>query len=103
MSIPKKIHYVWVGSAPIPAEDQKHIKAWQKLNPDYEVKCWSEKDINLKKYPLVAKAVAEKRWALAADIIRMYAIYSEGGFYFDTDVELFKPLDELLKYDGFAN
>ena len=103
MSIPKKIHYVWVGTAPIPEQDQKFIAQWQKLHPDYEIKRWTEQDIDLEKYPLVKKAIDEKRWALAADIIRMYAVYSEGGFYFDTDVELLKPLDDLLKYDGFAS
>lgn len=103
MAIPKKIHYVWVGSAPIPKKDQKFIDGWKKLNPDYEIKCWTEKDIDLEKYPLVAKALREKRWALAADIIRMYAIYEEGGFYFDTDVELLKPLDDWLKYDGIGS
>ncbi|MBR6168516.1 hypothetical protein IKQ74_01050 [Candidatus Saccharibacteria bacterium] len=103
MAIPKKIHYVWVGTAPIPEQDQKFIKHWQELNPDFKIKRWTEKDIDTKKYPLVAKAISEKRWALASDIIRMYAIYTEGGFYFDTDVELLKPLDDLLKYDGFAS
>ncbi len=103
MSIPKKIHYVWVGTAPIPEQDQKHIKQWQALNPDFKVKRWTEKDIDLKKYPLVKKAIDEKRWALASDIIRMYVMYNEGGFYFDTDVELLKPLDKYLKYDGIAN
>ena len=103
MAIPKKIHYVWVGTAPIPEQDKKYIKQWRKMHPDYEIKCWSEKDIDLEKYPLVKKAIDEKRWALASDIIRMYVIYNEGGFYFDTDVELLKPLDDLLKYDGFAS
>ena len=103
MGIPKIIHYVWVGDAPIPEQDQKYIDGWRKLNPDYEIKCWTENDINQSKYPLVAKAIKEKRWALAADIIRMYAIYTDGGFYFDTDVELLKPLDDLLQYDGVAS
>ena len=102
MAIPKKIHYVWLGDKPLPAKDAEFIKGWQKLNPDFEIRHWTEKDIDLKKYPLVAKALKEKRWALAADIIRMYAVYSEGGFYFDTDIELLKPLDSLLKYDGFG-
>ena len=102
MPIPKIIHYVWVGTAPIPEQDQKYIDGWRKLNPDFKIKRWSEKDIDLKKYPLVKKALDEKRWALAADIIRMYAIYTEGGFYFDTDVELRKPLDDLTKYKGVA-
>ena len=102
MAIPKIIHYVWCGTKPIPAADQKYIDGWQKLNPDFTIKRWSEKDIDLKKYPLVKKALDEKRWALAADIIRMYAVYTEGGFYFDTDVELLKPLDELTQYDAVA-
>jgi hypothetical protein len=102
VAIPKIIHYVWCGTAPIPEQDQKYIEGWQKLNPDFVIKRWSEKDIDLKKYPLVKKALDEKRWALAADIIRMYAVYSEGGFYFDTDVELLKPLENLTKYDAVA-
>ena len=96
MAIPKIIHYVWCGTKSIPEQDQKFIDGWQKLNPDFKIKCWSEKDIDLKKYPLVKKAIDEKRWALAADIIRMYA------FYFDTDVELLKPLNELTQYDAVA-
>ncbi len=102
MAIPKKIHYVWVGANPIPEADQKYIAQWRKLHPDFEFRCWTEKDIDLKKYPLVQKAINEHRWALAADIIRMYAIYTEGGFYLDTDVELLAPLHDLLQYEGVA-
>ena len=86
MAIPKKMHYVWVGSAPIPKRDQEYIAGWQKLNPDFELRRWTEQDIDLQKYPLVAKALREERWALASDIIRMYAIYTEVGI-------------ELLVYD----
>ena len=102
MAIPKVIHYVWCGTADLPEQDKKYIEGWQKLNPDFKIKRWSEKDIDLEKYPLVKKAIDEKRWALAADIIRMYAVYTEGGFYFDTDVELLKSLDNLTQYDGVA-
>lgn len=102
MAIPKVIHYVWCGTADMPAQDKKYIEGWQKLNPDFTIKRWSEKDIDLAKYPLVKKAIDEKRWALAADIIRMYAVYTEGGFYFDTDVELLKPLADLTQYDAVA-
>ena len=102
MAIPKIIHYVWCGTAPLPEDDLRYIEGWQKLNPDFKIKRWTEKDIDLKKYPLVKKAIDEKRWALAADIIRMYAVYEEGGFYLDTDVELLKPLDSLTQYRGVA-
>ena len=102
MSIPRKIHYVWLGDQPLPPKDEKYIKDWQKLNPDFEIRRWAEKDIDLKKYPLVKKALDEKQWAFAADIIRMYAVYQEGGIYLDTDIELVKPLDSLLKFKAFA-
>lgn len=100
--IPKVIHYVWLGDKPLPEIDRHYIEGWQKLNPDYKIKRWTEKDVDLDKYPIIKKALAEKRWALAADVIRMIAIYSDGGVYLDTDVELLQPLDDLLKYDGFA-
>ncbi len=102
MAIPKKIHYVWLGDKPLPEKDREYIEGWQKLNPDFEIKLWTDKDIDLERFPLVAKALEKQRWALASDIIRMYAVYTEGGIYLDTDIELLKPLDNLLKYDGFA-
>lgn len=102
MPIPKTIHYVWVGSKTIPKRDQVFIEGWKRMNPDFKIKRWSEKDIDLEKYPLVKKALDEHRWALAADIIRMYAVYEEGGFYFDTDVELRKSLTPLTKYKAVA-
>ncbi|MBR3163921.1 hypothetical protein IKF15_01275 [Candidatus Saccharibacteria bacterium] len=102
MAIPKKIHYVWVGNAEISERDKKFIADWQILNPDYEIRRWSERDIDLKEYPLVAQAIQEKRWALASDIIRMYAVFCEGGFYLDTDVELLRPLNDLEQYNAVA-
>ena len=102
MSIPTTIHYFWASTVPIPEKFQNYIDGWQKLNPDYKVRRWTEKDLDFDKYPLVKKALAEKRWALVADMVRMYAIYNEGGFYCDTDIELLKPLDELTKYDAVA-
>lgn len=102
MSIPRKLHYVWLGSNPIPETDQKYMETWLKLNPDFSLRRWTEQDIPIERYPLVRKALDAKRWALASDVIRMYAIYHEGGIYLDTDIELLRPLSPLLKYDAFA-
>ena len=102
MSIPKKIHYVWVGKRLLSERDAGYIRGWQELNPGWELRRWSEKDVDMEKYPIVKKAIDEKRWALASDVIRMYVIYHNGGVYMDTDIELLKPLDEFVKYDGFA-
>lgn len=102
MSIPKKIHYVWLGDKALSARDKGFIEDWQKLNPDFKIRHWTDKDVEVSKYPLLEMALEEKVWALAADIIRMVAVYEEGGIYMDTDVELLKPLSPFLKYDGFA-
>jgi mannosyltransferase OCH1-like enzyme len=51
MSIPKTIHYVWIGGKEnIPAKDQEYIAGWRKLNPDFRIRIWDEKAIDLKKY-----------------------------------------------------
>lgn len=102
MPIPKLIHYIWLGDQPLPKTDQQYIDGWRRLNPGFRIRRWSEKDINLRQYPLIQKALAEQRWALAADIIRIYAVFKCGGIYLDTDVELLKPLKPLLKYKAFA-
>ena len=81
MSIPKTIHYVWIGGKEnIPEQDLKYIEGWRKLNPDFSIRLWDEKAIDLKKYPLVKKAIEEKRYALASDIIRMYVVYEMAAF-----------------------
>ena len=50
MSIPKTIHYVWIGGKEnIPEQDLKYIEGWRKLNPDFSIRLWDEKAIDLKK------------------------------------------------------
>ena len=42
-----------------------------------------------------------KAWAFVSDYARLKIIYDYGGIYLDTDVELIKNLDEVLKYKAF--
>jgi hypothetical protein len=70
--------------------------------PDYEIKCWDESNFDLQAVPWVREAIEKKKWSLASDYIRHYAIYTEGGIYMDTDVTIHRPLDEFLEYDFFS-
>lgn len=36
------------------------------------------------------------------DVVRLYALYHEGGIYMDTDVEVLKPLDCFLFHHAFS-
>ena len=86
LEIPRKIHYVWLGSAPLPASVKDCIKSWEKYMPDYSIKCWNEKSFDINSVPWVKEAIQQKMWAFASDYIRLYALYTEGGIYLDTDV-----------------
>ena len=106
MSIPKVIHYCWFGGKPLPKSAEKYIKSWQKYCPDYEIKRWDESnfDVNCNEY--CKFCFENKKWAFLTDYIRLKVVYENGGVYLDTDVELLKPLDELVKngaYMGFQN
>ena len=36
------------------------------------------------------------------DVVRLYALFHEGGVYMDTDVEVLKPLDSILGYEAVS-
>ncbi len=100
--IPKVIHYCWFGGNPLPDLAVKCIESWKKMCPDYEIKEWNEKNIDINKLNVyVRQAYANKKWAFVSDYIRLYIVYNYGGVYLDTDVELLKPIDQLLEHDGF--
>lgn len=101
MSIPKVIHYCWFGHGEMPPLAKKCIKSWQKKCPDYQIVCWNEENFDLSQNRYVREAYRQKKWAFVSDYVRLKVIYDHGGIYLDTDVELLKPLDDLLHYSGF--
>jgi mannosyltransferase OCH1-like enzyme len=100
--IPKIIHYCWLSDEPIPANLLKYIEGWKKLMPDYTFKKWDKKAFDIHSVKWVEDAYANRKWAFAADYIRAYALYTEGGFYLDSDVEMRKRLDPFLD-NGFVS
>ena len=100
--IPRIIHYCWFGRGPMPELALKCIESWHKFMPDYEYKLWNEDnfDINCNQY--VKEAYEAKKYAFVTDYVRLFALYTEGGIYMDTDVEVLKPYDDLLPLSGFT-
>lgn len=99
--IPKVIHYCWFGKNPIPKSLKKCIKSWEKYCPDYEIKQWNEENFDINCNEFVREAYENKAWAFVSDYARLWIIYNNGGIYLDTDVEIVKNIDELLKYDCY--
>ena len=100
--IPKKIHYCWLSNDPFPRKIRKCMDTWRKMLPDYEFKLWYTHNFDINSVPFVKQAYEQHKWAFAADYIRMYALYHEGGVYLDSDVKVLKPLDSLLNH-GFMS
>jgi hypothetical protein len=71
--------------------------------PDYEIICWDKKKFNIEEVAFVKKACEYKKWAFAADYIRLYALYHHGGIYLDSDVRVFRSFDPFLGHAAFSS
>ena len=99
--IPKVIHYCWFGGNPLPELAKKCIESWKKYCPDYEIRRWDESNFDINCCDYVRKAYQEKMWAFVSDYARFKILFENGGVYFDTDVELLKPIDDIVKKSAF--
>lgn len=70
--------------------------------PDYEIKCWDADSFDFDSVPFVKEAFACRKWAFVSDYIRLYALYTEGGIYLDSDVQAFGRIDEMHSFDLFT-
>ena len=100
--IPKIIHYCWFGGNPLPELAQKCIASWKKFCPDYEIKEWNESNYDVRKIQYTAQAYDAKKYAFVSDYARFDILYKYGGVYLDTDVELIKSLDKIIKQGAFC-
>ena len=101
MSIPKIIHYCWFGKGEMPKIAKKCIKSWKKYCPDFQIICWNEDNFDFSKNRYMLEAYKAGKWAFVSDVVRLQVVYEFGGVYLDTDVELIKPIDDLIQTEGF--
>jgi mannosyltransferase OCH1-like enzyme len=94
--IPKIIHYCWLSGDAIPQDMVRLMNAWREKLPDYEFMLWNQDRFNINQSVWVKQAFEAKKYAFAADYIRLYAVYRFGGIYLDMDVEVLKSFNDLL-------
>ena len=99
--IPKVIHCCWFGGNPLPEFAVKCIDSWRKYMPDYEIKEWNESNFDINIIPYTQEAYEAKKYAFVSDYARFWILYKYGGVYFDTDVEVIRPLDEIINRGAF--
>lgn len=99
--IPKTIHYCWFGRGEKPKLAQKCIASWKRLCPDYEIIEWNEDNFDVNTNAYTKMCYEQKKYAFLSDYVRLLVVYEHGGLYFDTDVEVIRPFDDLLVYKAF--
>lgn len=100
--IPKIIHYCWFGGGKANEITQQYMETWRNNHPDYEIRCWNEENFSIADAPAyVQEAYAAYKFAFVSDYVRLWALYNEGGIYFDTDVEVLRSFDDLLVLPAF--
>ncbi|MFD0861300.1 glycosyltransferase family 32 protein [Sungkyunkwania multivorans] len=100
--IPKKIHFCWYGNGSYNDTIKKCIASWEEKLPDYEIKKWDESNTPFDRLPFLKLLYKQKKWSFITDYMRLYSIYTEGGIYLDTDIEILKDFGALLEEEAFV-
>ena len=99
--IPKKIHYCWFGKNPMSENEIRCIESWKKYCPDYEIIRWDESNYDVCKTKNLQYLYERRHYNTVCDYARMDILNEYGGIYYDTDVEVVKNIDELLRLPAF--
>jgi mannosyltransferase OCH1-like enzyme len=113
-SIPKKIHFIWLGPKSFPENSVRNVLSWQKLHPNWEIFFWTDsedrpipvpgmkkrlvRDFDFGPFtPLIAKS---DNWGEKSDLMRIIILLKEGGLYADHDITCIRSWDNFAaSYD----
>lgn len=102
LMIPKKIHLCWFSPDDYPVDVKKRLESWQLKMPDFETRIWTASDARSIGCAYVDQAIDAGFYDSAASVVGFYALYHEGGFYLDCDVEAICRLDRHTPDRGFT-
>lgn len=113
-SIPRKIHFIWLGPKDFPEDSTQNVISWQKLHPDWEIFFWTDSedrplpvpgmqrryigDFDFEEFaPLI---VESDNWGEKSDLMRIIILLKEGGLYADHDITCVRSWDNFAaSYD----
>ena len=99
--IPRTIHYCWFGGKPLTPLARKCIDSWRRFLPTFEIRQWDEDSFDVNAHPYTRDAYRAGKYAFVSDYARFKILYGQGGLYFDTDVEVIRPMDDILEKGPF--
>lgn len=114
-SIPKTLHFIWLGPKDFPRESIANVQSWKQKHPQWKMKFWTDRRrpmpldgmeeiiIDRMHSPDLALCYDKTdNFAEKADLLRYEILHREGGVYVDHDVRCFKPIDKLVENFEFV-
>lgn len=115
-TIPKVIHFIWIGPAAFPAESVENVRMWMQHHPDWTVKFWTDRKRHLPckgmeevfvedfSFALLEKEYHQStNWGEKSDILRYEILLAEGGIYTDHDANCLTSFENLnAGFDFYA-
>jgi hypothetical protein len=99
--IPRSLHYCWFGRNKKPDLAQFCISTWRTHCPNFQIIEWNEDNFDISAFPVAAAAYEQKKYAFVTDLVRAHVLYTHGGIYLDTDVEIRRDLSAFLEHRAF--
>lgn len=100
----KTVHRLWLGPRPMPEAYRGYGRAWEELNPGWQLHDWSWHDLpedlvcnevlNDMRARCTSGTSVEMPTAMA-DAISYELVYRYGGVYTNADIQPIKPLDTI--------
>lgn len=104
VGIPKIIHFIWLGPAPLPPFTQPSINSFSRCHPTesgWLIKLWRDSDVDsLRPFPNEDIFNQTPNFGMKSDILRYEILRRYGGVYADIDYEFIQNLDNLCR--GFS-
>jgi|GEM_PF-370487 len=102
-TIPRVIHTFWFSEEELSGRYRHCLESWKRFAPDFEIKIWNQNTYSPDNCEYYEQAIEKKYWAFASDYARADVLRRHGGIYMDLDVEILRPIDDLLYNDAYMS
>lgn len=92
--IPRVIHWLWLGDAPVPDLFAHYLDSWRRHHPSWATRLW--RDGMLGSLAGIGADLSMAGFKRRYDTLRLEIVRQHGGVILDLDVEAIRPIDPLL-------